>query len=206
MKAFLRWISRILATVISVVLIIVLLPHASGWISHLMPDVSGAAVKASVTLAHQMKSSARLETTVVDDEGVLTSTTNAMFLGQVQSVTIQYTYHASLGIDLSRVNMKVQGNTMTFLLPELEVLSDSLTPKEIVKDDFWYPLTDAQRQKLLDDEQAQCREKCLREYAASQEAWQNTEAVLEGIFSVWLGDAAPEISFQFFRASEYTEE
>ena len=76
----------------------------------------------------------------------------------------------------------------------------------VVKDDFWYPLTDAQRQKLLDDEQAQCREKCLRDYAASQDAWQNTEAVLEGIFSSWLGKAAPQITFQFLRASEYTEE
>ena len=206
MKGFLRWIGRILATAISVVLIIVLLPHASQWVSRVMPDVSGAAVTASVTLAHQMQSSARLETLVVDDEGVLTSTTDAMFLGQVQSVTIQYSYHASLGIDLSRVNMKVEGDTITFLLPEMEILSDSLTPTEITKDDFWYPLTDARRQKLLEDEQAQCREKCLSSYAVSQDAWQSTISTLEGIFSAWLGEAAPHVTFHFLRASENAKE
>lgn len=202
MKGFLRWVGRILASVISIVLIIVLLPYASQWFSSVMPDMSGAAVNASVTLAHQMKSSARLETAVVDDEGVLTSTTDAMFLGQVQSVTIQYRYHASLGIDLSRVNMKVEGNTITFLLPEMEILADSLTPEAIVKDDFWYPLTDAQQQRLLEDEQAQCREKCLRDYAASQEAWQNTETTLESTFAAWVGSIAPHVTFRFLRASE----
>ena len=202
MKGFLRWIGRILATVISIVLIIVLLPYASQWVSAVMPDLSGAAVTASVTLAHQMKNSARMETAVVDDEGVLTSTTDAMFLGQVQSVTIQYTYHASLGIDLSRVDMSVEGNTITFLLPEMEILADSLTPEEIVKDDFWYPLTDARRQKLLDDELAQCREKCMRDYAQSQEAWQNTESALQSTFAAWLGEAAPHVTFRFLRAQE----
>lgn len=202
MKAFLRWLGRVAATVISVVLIIVLLPYASRWAASVLPDLSAAAVTASVTLSHELKSSARLETAVIDDEGVLTSTTDAMFIGQVQSVTIQYTYHASLGIDLSKVNIKTDGSTVTLLLPEIEILSDSLTPNTIVRDDFWYPLTDERRQQLLDDELLACRAKYLEKYAASDEAWQSVLTTLESTVSAWLGQAAPSVSLCYLRAAD----
>ena len=174
MKAVFRWLLKIVASALTTVLIIVLLPHASKWMSAILPDLSGAAVNASVLLSHEMQNSARLETSSVKDEGVLQSTTDAMFLGTVQSVTIRYTYEASIGIDLKKVEMKVEGNTITFLLPDAEIIADSLTPVQIETNDFWYPLTDERRMKLLDDERELCRKRCLEEYAQSPEAWDNT--------------------------------
>lgn len=189
MKGFLRWLTRILATVISIILVVILLPYASRLASAVLPDLSGAALNTSLLLSHEMKSSARLETNVIVDEGIMNSSTNALFLGEVQSVTMKYTYRASVGIDLSKVQMKVRGNTITLTLPPLEILSDSLTPDQVEKNDFWYPLTEERRQKLLEDELNLCRERCVNEYASSDEAWQHTLAAMGNTVSSWLTSA-----------------
>ena len=186
MKALLRWLGRTLGAALTLVLVIVLLPHASRFASSVLPDLSDTAVTASATLARNLQQSARLETTLAEEEGVLESSTNALFLGQVQQITVHYTYRASLGIDLSKVQVKLSGNTITLLLPEMEVLSDSLTPEEIRKDDFWYPLTDERLQALLAQEQERCRAYYLEEYAHSDQAWADAIAVLESTVSQWI--------------------
>ena len=186
MKALLKWLGRTVGSALTLVLVIVLLPHASRLMNSILPDLSGAAVTASATLARNLQQSARLETTLVEEEGVLESSTDALFLGQVQKVTVRYTYRASLGIDLSRVQVKVTGHTITLLLPEMEVLSDSLTPADISKDDFWYPLTEERLQTLLTKEQERCRAYYLEEHAQSDQAWADILAALEGTVSQWI--------------------
>lgn len=199
MKRLLRYLARVAATALTIVLIVVLLPYASRWASSILPDLGGAALNTSILLSHQMQESARLETATVEDEGVLNASTSAMFLGTVQNVTIQYVYRASLGIDLRKVEIKVEGSTVTLLLPEIEILSDSLTPVQTVKDDFWYPLTEERRQKLLQDELDKCRERCLTEYAASDEAWQNTVSALSDTVSAWVSTGGVTIRYERMR-------
>ena len=199
MKRLMHWLARMVATALTVVLIAVLLPYASRWASSILPDLSGAALNTSILLSHQMQQSARLETSTVEDEGVLNASTSAMFLGTVQNVSIQYVYRASLGIDLRKVEIKVEGSTVTLLLPEIEILSDSLTPVQTVKDDFWYPLTEERRQKLLQDELDKCRERCLTEYAASDEAWQSTVSALSDTVSAWVSTGGVTIRYERMR-------
>lgn len=202
MKKLLRWLARVAGTALTIVLIVVLLPYVSRWASSILPDLGGAALNTSILLSHQMQESARLETATVEDEGVLNASTNAMFLGTVQNVTIQYMYRASLGIDLRKVEIKVEGSTVTLLLPEIEILSDSLTPVQTVKDDFWYPLTEERRQKLLQDELDKCRERCLTEYAASDEAWQNTVSALSDTVSAWVSTGGVTIRYERMRRTQ----
>lgn len=194
MKKFLHWLGRVIGTAVTLVLVIVLLPYVSKLASAFLPDLSGAAVNATVLLSHRMESSARLETAVIEDESVLNATTNAMFLGQVQSVNIQYVYRASIGIDLKKVQITLRGQTITLTLPPLEVLSDSITPIQVEKDDFWYPLTEERRQKLLNEELAQCCQRCLEEYLTSPEAWDSTVSAVESTVSGWLSAAAPGVT------------
>ena len=202
MKRLLRYLARVAGTALTIVLIVVLLPYASRWASSILPDLGGAALNTSIFLSHQMQESARLETATVEDEGVLNASTNAMFLGTVQNVTIQYMYRASLGIDLRKVEIKVEGSTVTLLLPEIEILSDSLTPVQTVKDDFWYPLTEERRQKLLQDELDKCRERCLTEYAASDEAWQSTVSALSDTVSAWGSTGGVTIRYERMRRTQ----
>ena len=128
---------------------------------------------------------------------MLESGTEALFLGQVQKVTVRYTYHASLGIDLRKVQVKVTGNTITLLLPDMEVLSDSLTPEEISKDDFWYPLTEERLQVLLRQEQERCRAYYLEEHAQTEQAWADTVAALESTVSQWIALGNDRITIEY---------
>lgn len=197
MKALLKWLGRTVGSALTLVLIIVLLPHASRLMNSILPDLSGAAVTVSATLARNLQQSARLETAIAEEEGVLESGTEALFLGQVQKVTVRYTYHASLGIDLRKVQVKVTGNTITLLLPDMEVLSDSLTPEEISKDDFWYPLTEERLQVLLRQEQERCRAYYLEEHAQTEQAWADTVAALESTVSQWIALGNDRITIEY---------
>ena len=197
MKALLKWLGRTVGSALTLVLVIVLLPHASRLMNSILPDLSGAAVTVSATLARNLQQSARLETTAAEEEGVLESATDALFLGQVQKVTVRYTYRASLGIDLRKVQVKVTGNTITLLLPDMEVLSDSLTPEEISKDDFWYPLTEERLQTLLNQEQERCRAYYLEEHAHTDQAWADTVAALEGTVSQWIALGNDRITIEY---------
>lgn len=197
MKGFLRWLTKIIATAVTIVLIVVLLPYASDLASAVLPDLSGAALNTSLLLSHKMENSARLETSVIEDEGILNSTTNAMFIGEVQSVTMKYTYRASIGIDLSKVKMNVRGSTITLTLPPVEILADSLTPDQVEKNDFWYPLTESRRQKIINDELTLCRERCLSEYVASSDAWNSTVSAMENTVSGWLTNANAGVTVRY---------
>lgn len=197
MKRFLKWIARTVGSAITIVLVFVLLPHASRLVDQLLPSLDGAAINASVTLKREMESSARLETLKVEEEGVLNSTTSAAFIGEVQSVTVKYTYTASIGIDLSKVTISTEGNVMTIALPQPEILSDNLHPDEILRDDFWYPLTDERRQQLLDEEQARCRSYYLDDYMSGDEMWKHTVDAFDSTISTWLGNGRNGITIQY---------
>lgn len=197
MKRVLFWMGKVLGKVVATVLVIVLLPYASKLAAAMLPDLSGAAINTSVTLSQRLSASARLECNQVDAEGVLDATTTALLIGTVQSVQIAYRYHASIGIDLAKVGIHINDSEITFVLPEMEVLSDSLTPTQISRNDFWYPLTDERRQKLLDDEQAACRAKYLAETAASEEGWANVISAFEGTVSQWMARGNARITFRY---------
>lgn len=190
MKAIGKWLAKILATVVTILLVIVLLPHARRLVERVLPDLSDRAVTASQVLAQRFEESARLETMQVSEEGVLTSSTQALFLGTVQQVTIHYLYEASLGIDLRRVGIEARGRTLTLMLPDMEVLADSIAPQRIDRVDFWYPLTDSQREKMLVIEREACRTRYLEEYATSEDAYQQICRTLDATIAQWLGDVS----------------
>ena len=118
-----------------------------------------------------MEASSRLETAKIEDEGVISSSVDALFIGQVQNVVIQYRYEASMGIDLKKVKMQILGNVLTLELPPVEVLADSLTPINVERNDFWFPLSEERRLKLLEDERLKCRAHYLEENQENRDAF-----------------------------------
>ena len=197
MKRFLKWLGRTVGSALCIVMVIVLLPYASKLAERFLPAIDGAAINSTVTLKREMLDSARLETVQVSEEGIMNSSTSAILLGEVQSVTIKYTYTASIGIDLTRVGISLNGNTLTFKLPQPEVLADNLHPDEIARDDFWYPLTDERRQELLDAEQEKCRAFYLQEYILSDDMWQKTIKAFETTIISWLGQNTNGLTFKY---------
>lgn len=201
MKAFLRWLGKIVGSVVTILLVIILFPHISKLAAKLMPDESGAAIRTSAILASKLENSARLETLVVAEDGVLSYDIQAAFIGSVATINASYKYEASFGIDLSKVELQISGNTITFILPTPEVLQDTLTPNEVYRDDFWYPgFSDEDYEKLMENERLARRAYYL---SGEQEArlWDSTVAAFEQTIASWMQDVNTNLTFQYEKAA-----
>ena len=202
MKSILRWFTRVIGSAVSVVLIIVLLPHASRLVSQLLPDATGATIKTSAVLASWLENTARLEVAAIEDEGVLSYDIQAALIGSVGSINVSYVYSASIGLDLKQVQMQANGNTLTFILPPVEVLSDALTPMEIFRDDFWIPngIDDNALQKLLEEERIVRREAHL---ADDREALRDAAvSAFESTIAAWMSDLSSGVTFRYVFADD----
>lgn len=202
MKAFFRWLAKVLGSALTIVLVIVLFPHVSKIAANLLPDESGAAIKASAILTSKLENSTRLETLKVEEEGVLNYDIQAALIGSVANINVSYNYDASFGIDLSKVTMVPSGNVITFTLPQAELLQDSLTPKEVYRDDYWFPgFSDAEYEKLLQEERLARREVYLNG-EQKDNLWNATVAAFEQTISAWLQSVNAGLSFNYIQAAE----
>ncbi|MCI5771484.1 MAG: hypothetical protein MR021_01470 [Clostridiales bacterium] len=189
--SFLSGLGRILSGGLAIALAIVLLPYVNRVLSRILPDASGRAATVSMVLKRQMEDTAFLATEQIDDEGVIYSSVNAKWIGEVQQVTIHYRYQAVLGADLTRARFTVDGDTVRVNLPALEVRSASLTPTEVEKNDFWYPLTESRRQELLDEELTKCTAYYQTENEETRDAYARSRETLRKALSVWVQTVEP---------------
>lgn len=197
MKSFFRWLGKVIGSALTIILVIVLFPHISKLAARLMPDESGAAIKASAILAQRLESSARLETLKVQEEGVLNYDIQAALIGSVANINASYVYEASFGIDLSKVLLQPSGDQLIFILPEPELIQDNLTPKEVYRDDFWFPgFSDSDYEKLMENERVARRDIYLNGEKLEQ-LKAATIAAFESTIQVWLQDVDAALSFQY---------
>ena len=186
MKAFLRWLAKVMGSVLSIGMIIVLFPFLSKLAMSLLPDESGSAIKTSVILATRLEDSARLETLKVEMDGVLVYDVKAAFLGTVANLNVSYTYEASFGIDLKKVEIRVARNEITFILPQPELIQDSLTPKEVYSDEFWYPgFTKGDYDNVLEKERMACRAMYLNGDQADM-LIEKSKTAFEATIATWM--------------------
>jgi len=182
----LRFPVRILSTALVITLVLVFLPRLTRLVGRLWPDPARTE-RVSELLQHELSQSARLETLTVDDTGVLTATVQAALIGEVQRVTIEYDYHASVGVDLKKAALSVEDGVLVLSLPDFELLSDSLTPTSVDRQDFWYPLTEKRRDQLLSEEREKRAAAALEEARTSEKVRRDTVSSLEQLISSWLG-------------------
>ncbi len=179
---FLSFVSRLLL----LLLVIVLLPYCFRLAESVFPDLTGNIESQSAVLMRELQSSSRLETTIVDEEGVIDSKTSVILLGTVGTTTVHYRYHASIGIDLSRVQMKISGKNITFLLPELEVLNDSIEMLKVQKNDFLSHAIDKDVNLLLSEQREKSRAYYLDQNEHSEKAWEDTRKAFENTIAQWI--------------------
>jgi len=182
----LRFLLRIVSTALIISLVLVFLPRLTRLAGRLWPDPARTE-RVSELLSHELKDSARLETLTVDDQGVLTATVQAALIGEVQRVTMDYDYRASVGVDLTKVRLSAEDGILTLYLPPFEILSDSLTPTHVDRQDFWYPLTEKRRAQLIEEEKASRADAILAEVGSSDDVWNRTVGTLSGLIRSWLG-------------------
>lgn len=196
MKAILRWLSKVLGSALCIILVIVFFPYLSRLAAKLLPDESGAAIKATIVLSSKLENSSRLETLKVEDDCALNYGIQASFLGEVANISLRYRYSASFGIDLSKVDMQIDGSSVIFYLPAPEVIHDSVVLQDIHEDDFWYPgFSKMDLQNLLEAEREARRNSYLAgdQYSQLLEA---SRAAFEATISTWLQEANTSLSFR----------
>lgn len=197
MKAVGRWIAKVFGGALTLVLFFAMLPHVSRIVARIMPDETGAAIKASAIIASRLEESARLETFKVEEEGVLNYDIQAAFIGSVGNISVRYTYAGSFGIDLKKVQMQLEGNAITFRLPAAEVLQDSLTAVESHREDFWYPgFSDDDYAKLLEDERCARREAQLTGEKGQQLA-DVSKRMFENTIAAWIQRIDGDVDIRF---------
>lgn len=197
-----RFLGRILSGVVSIALIIVLFPSLTKLSSALMPDESGSSIKTSVVLAANLENTARLETMKVKTDGVLLYDINAAFIGTVSTINIVYTYEASLGIDLTKVGIHIDRNTITFVIPKPEVLTDRLTPLEVYHDDFWYPGFDKEDYDSLVEKERLAQAESYLSGENLEAVWESTQIAFEETIAIWMKEANPKLEIRFQRAEQ----
>ena len=201
MKALLRWLARTVGGALTIVLVIVLFPHISRLAARLLPDESGAAIRASAVLSTRLENSARLETLQVDETGVIAYDIKAALIGTVASINVHYDYQASFGIDLRQVQLRIESGKLVFLLPEPELIQDALTPQEVARNDFWYPgFSDADYQKLLEDERLARRAHYLSG-EGSAALWDATLKAFNETIAAWMIEIDSSLTYRCERAA-----
>lgn len=207
MKTFLKWLGRVTGGAISFILIVVLMPYFATFADYVLPDISGAHVRNAAILSQQMQQSARLETLIVTGEGAINAEVDALFLGTVSSVNATYTYTGSYGVDLSRVQVKISGSKLIFLLPQPELLSDSVELVDVYRDgsyDRAVRVDDKGLQSLLDAEKQKWREQYLTgEHADALR--QASITAIESTIAQWMTGLNGRLQYEFQWAAPQAE-
>ncbi len=195
MKAFFRWIARIIGTVIALVLTVVLLPYASDLINRIMPDVTSSAQRTAAVISTKLAEKARLESIHVTEEGTVDHDLTLAGVS-VGGVTFDYTYEASFGIDLSQVQMIVSGSKIVFLIPEPELILDSLTPRNVSRRDTLVIISDNDYESLKERELLICRDRFLSGERAD-EIWDSAVHAMQQTIEIWLTELDERLTFEY---------
>lgn len=195
MKAILRWIARVAGTIIALVMTIVLLPYAGDLVNRVMPDVTSAAERTAAVLSTKMAESTRLETIFITEEGTVEHDLTLAGIS-VGGVTFDYEYAASFGIDLSRVKMIVSGSRVVLLLPQPELILDSLTPSNVSRRDTLVIISDDDYEALKEKELLICRERYLTG-EKSQEIWDSAVKAMQSTIQVWMTEIDERLTFEY---------
>jgi len=203
MKRTGKWIASLVSKVAVVLLVILLLPFAKELFTGLLPDIHGEISTQSRILEQKLKSSKRLEVTTVEEEGMLESKTSVILLGTVGKTYIRYRYSASIGVDLSLVELSAEEDRIVFTIPPWEVLQDGIEALDVRRLDFFSHAIDKSTEQLLAEQKALCREQFSVGGEHDEALWADTTRAFEETICEWLetyGDR--HYRFEFLRGTE----
>ena len=205
MKGFFKWILRVLTISLVVILAVVMIPYVKPLIANLLNKTNYSQV--AEILSHEMMETGKLTAVEYCDQGEMTSKTDALIIGTVQSVSVPYRYDIALGLDLSRVEVETEPDSLIIYLPSIELISDKLTVTGEAKvNDFLFPLTNKRYQDMLDAYALSCREAYMNNQTLLDEAWTSAAKTLKELFSKWIEESNNlNIRFEKLEQMEFTE-
>ena len=196
MKRAGKWALGVMTRAIVIALVIMIVLFATEPLRDMLRNVKGEIRIQSAILKQKMESSKRLEVTKVDEEGTLEAKTSVVLLGTVGTTTIRYRYTASVGIDLSKVVMSEENDSIVFMMPEPEILNDGIEALQINKNNLFSKAIDKSTETLLNEQKLKCREEYISNNKYSDWSWNDTVKAFEETICNWL-DQYGERHYQF---------
>ena len=193
-----RRLTIIVTLALALILADMLSPTVKSWVYRLLPHVDYQS--AAVQLAHEMEKAGELIAVRHTDTGVMTGEINAKFLGTVSKVTAPYLYEIGLGIKLADVKLTAGESELTVTVPQAQVLYDHFqVTGDIQNNDFWGLGTQQRYQKMLDEQQAACRQGYLDDPQFMREAWEASCEQMGTLFRQWTGE---DLQLRFLQEGE----
>ena len=196
MKRAGKWTLGVITRAMIIALVIMIVLFATEPLRDMLRNVKGEIRVQSAILKQKLESSKRLEVTKVDEEGTLEAKTSVVLLGTVGSTTIRYRYTASVGIDLSKVVMSEENDSIVFMLPEPEILNDGIEALQINKNNLFSKAIDKSTETLLNEQKLKCREEYITNSKYTDRNWNDTVKAFEETICSWL-DQYGERHYQF---------
>ena len=201
MKHVGKWLLKVISKALVIALVIMIILFASNPFRELLRNVQGEIRLQSTILKQKMESSKRLEVTTVDEEGTLEAKTSVVLLGTVGSTTIRYRYSASIGIDLGKVEMSAEGDSLVFLMPDPEILNDGIEPLEINRNDLFSKAIDKSTETLLNEQRLKCRDEYMSNSEYTERNWKDMVKAFRETICGWLENYGERhYRFEFIRA------
>lgn len=186
MKRAGKWALGVMTRAIVIALVIMIVLFATEPLRDMLRNVKGEIRIQSAILKQKMESSKRLEVTKVDEEGTLEAKTSVVLLGTVGTTTIRYRYTASVGIDLSKVVMSEENDSIVFMMPEPEILNDGIEALQINKNNLFSKAIDKSTETLLNEQKLKCREEYISNSKYTDRSWNDTVKAFEETICNWL--------------------
>lgn len=191
-----KWVLGVIAKAAVIALVIMFVLFAADPFREMLRNIQGEIRVQSTVLKQKMESSKRLEVTTVDEEGTLESKTSVVVLGTVGSTSIRYRYTASVGIDLSKVVMSTENDSIVFLMPDPEILNDGIEALEVNKNNLFSKAIDKSTETLLNEQKLKCREEYMNNSQYTDRNWEDAVKAFQDTICGWL-DSYGERHYQF---------
>lgn len=187
MKRLGKGVLRVIALALIFSLAAALYPYARDWVGALL--LQGKYSRAVTVISREIEKLGELTAVRHTEQGVMENTTNALLIGQVQKVTVPYTYEIGLGIDLSAVGIEAGERSLQVSVPPARMLYDSFRPSGAPQvSDLLYPLSETKYQDMLAQQAEACRQNYLNDPKNMDDAWQAACEALEKLIGQWTGE------------------
>ena len=150
---------RVAGLALAITLAVFLIRWGWGWFSGNM--LQGKYERATEIIAHEIQRVGELTAVKYTDSSVMHSSTKALLIGDVQTVSVPYTYEIGFGVHLNGVAVAAGEDGLVFTVPD---------------------------EQMLDEQAAECRKKYLEDPACLENAWQETCGRIRQLAEQWTGE------------------
>lgn len=188
MKKIIKYLLRIVALALAIMLVVVCAPYVKSWVSDHLLD--GRYTRTALLLTQEMQKAGELTAVRHQETGRMDAKIEALAIGVVGSVQADYSYEIGLGITLNEVSLIAQDDGITVQVPAVRMLYDRfLVTGEPRISDVWNLMTETRYQAMLDEQAAECKERYLSDAETLENAWTAACEQLEALFYTWAGES-----------------